>query len=346
MVQLHQASLPNARRLQLGAGSDREAKAGSQGRHQARPEGYGREPTSPAVGTIAAKMADGTIDDTAPQPADVLRTDDAGPNNPRVPDIVTNRMSAGPMIKAGNGAQLGAQSQPSALQDRAPASARHEKSVPQGHFRATFIANGPFINRQAPAPPHALAVYGKPVSTVDRPSSGKPGAEEPVSCSNDWAVKSVSRPADQLSRDHTLRADTQRFSTSFSDAVNPREPVDPERPATDRNVQLRKPADPGRNGQVDLAASTTSSPVGHPFRTTLPGYLLTALEGFAFIRRSRRDRVKSEELDVSSGEGRPLNADIYPVRAVTYRRRCKRPDGCVMKAGDTSFCDRCITTDF
>ncbi|WP_312222439.1 hypothetical protein [Rhizobium rhizoryzae] len=91
-------------------------------------------------------------------------------------------------------------------------------------------------------------------------------------------------------------------------------------------------------------ANSAGLPAVLPAKAGMTASFLSPAKGRTLFNSPDQTRMTGDE-SASSGEGRPLNADIYPIRPVTYRRKCRRPDGCVLKAGDTSFCDRCITPD-
>ncbi|WP_137136294.1 hypothetical protein [Rhizobium sp. FKY42] len=157
---------------------------------------------------------------------------------------------------------------------------------------------------------------------------------------------------EHLSDRNTSEPDTQMFPVSSLKGLRPlqhfppdeaEETAEPDMPLLRRVLDLRA----GSMSEMPLKAEVTVSSISsieQQKRLTAISSLLLFFDRLLDFSRMKMIRTKHQEV-LSSAEGRPLNADIYPVRPLAYRRKCKRPDGCVLKTGDTSFCDRCITPD-
>lgn len=106
--------------------------------------------------------------------------------------------------------------------------------------------------------------------------------------------------------------------------------------------------------QLPTPAANTSpfppiQPVNeHPVRQAIASHVSTALIAISALGRLRRRKSDEEtsEKQASTAEGRPSALQFWYTRPVTYRRKCRRVDGCVMKAGDSSFCDKCLKAEW
>lgn len=70
-------------------------------------------------------------------------------------------------------------------------------------------------------------------------------------------------------------------------------------------------------------ANSAGSPAVLPAKAGMTASFLSPARGRTVFNSPDQTRMTGDE-SVSSGEGRPLNADIYSIRPVTYRRKCRR----------------------
>lgn len=214
--------------------------------------------------------------------------------------------------------------------DRAPSALRPEKSVPHGQFRLAVLpatlSQTPDLARES----HVTASTAHQITRSPQPDYTTIAAEIspiPTEVGVPPDERSTARPA-VSSRSMQIAPNVD--TGEFNQLPSKRSLNSPWR-GTDVSAGLPSVA---KNGE----------PIPHGEKQTITGHVGHILGGFSLYRHATKKETKPEN-GVSTAEGRPLNQDIYPIRPVTYHRKCRRPDGCVLKAGDTSFCDRCVTPD-
>ena len=332
-VQLHQANPSNSRRLQLSAASGRGADNEPQTLHQAKQDKKNNarrgEGQTYAISGLSNSLE--AIPDAAHHPRQGIVAGDKQDrlNQPqglgRI-DLKSNRHDSptDKQVLSGGNYTMPKRDGLTLLSQ----SSRHERAIPSGHFRtATPIGN--------PLNPGVL-------------NSGVLNSGLPHPMATHLLHRSAHTPADS-----TPAADGKEFSDAVTQAGSERQTSGPDgqekftssatkprptRPAAATNHKEAK-------DQEVFAMLSPVAAIEQQQRPTIIGSLIWAFDRFLFLSRLKTTGNKHPEV-LSSAEGRPLNADIYPVRPVTHRRRCRRPGGCVLKAGDGSFCDRCVTAEW
>lgn len=141
---------------------------------------------------------------------------------------------------------------------------------------------------------------------------------------------------------HPLNQHPLPAAPAFTNA-NPTTAGDLQQPTQAVTTEFPAPA-------ADALPSPRFQPVHeHPLRQAIATHASTALIAISALGRLRRKGSLGEETSekqASTAEGRPSALEFWYTRPVTYRRKCRRPDGCMMKAGDSSFCDKCLKAEW